>query len=216
MNTARALFFISLFLLANNNLKACKCGIMHRDTLVTKRLKIHDIVFLGELIGSDSQKFNYSFKILETFKGNFKNKTIKSRLINSCSLFPKDKGLWIIYGNYQNDSLIEINECGPSMSLINPGILIPPPPFIKNNKEIYDFDRQIKNLENKIEGLSNWEYELYKLRLWKQTNYNEIPNKNLDYHLIFLLVSLILNVFMFIALIRKTAGNKLRKQSSDK
>lgn len=205
MKCFRLMFMCLLILGITYESFGCKCGIAQRDTCVLKRMKKHDIVFLGELIESDSIRHSFSFKVLELFKGSNKNRVIKGGLFNSCSYFPtkpNDKGLWIIYAQFRKDSLIDINECGPSMSLFNPGFIIPPPPLLTGNHDINGLEWKVKLFHNNIVGIENWDYELYKLRLYKQLN-NETPKSKIDYKLLIIGFSLLLNIFMFILIIKK-------------
>jgi hypothetical protein len=171
---------------------------------VTYGLKYANIVFLGELMDSDSSSYNYSFKVLEIFKGNYKNNIIKGASTNSCSLRPTYKGLWLIYANFQKDSLIDIGMCGPSVSLKSPsGLHYPPLVYFGEKNEKTILEQEIEILDKKIDGLSSWYYDLYKLRAYKQSNSKEKPKEKLDVQLAILMISLILNVFMFIVIIKR-------------
>jgi len=205
MTNYRLLILIfGLGFLLHMDLFSCKCTQIKRESYVSVGLKYSDIIFLGELIDSASTDHNYSFKILEIFKGNYKNKIIKGLATNSCSLRPTDKGLWLIYASFEKDSLIDIGMCGPSVSLKNPdGLYYPLSIRFGKESKVEQLERRIEYLNKKIDGLSNWYYDLYKLREYKQSNINEKPKAKLDYQLIILAISLILNIFMFVVIIKK-------------
>ena len=204
MTNLRFLIFIfGLGFFLQPDLFACKCEQMKRESYVSVGLKTSDIIFLGELIDSASS-YSYSFKILELFKGNYKNKIIKGLATNSCSLRPTDKGLWLIYANFQNDSLIDIGVCGPSVSLMHPtGLYYPPLVYFGEKDEKTILEQEIEILNKKIEGLSSWYYDLYKLREYKQLNQIDKPKEKLDYKLLIIGFSLLLNIFMFVVIIKK-------------
>ena len=143
------------------DLFSCKCTQIKRESYVSVGLKYSDIIFLGELIDSTSTDHSYSFKILEIFKGNYKNKIIKGLATNSCSLRPTDKGLWLIYASFEKDSLIDIGMCGPSVSLKNPdGLYYPLSIRFGKESKVEQLERRIEYLNKKIDGLSNWYYDL--------------------------------------------------------
>ena len=66
MTNYRILILIfGLGFLLHMDLFACKCKQIKRDSYVSIGLKNSDIIFLGELIDSVSNDYNYSFKIIE-------------------------------------------------------------------------------------------------------------------------------------------------------
>jgi len=204
MTNYRLLILIfGLGFLLHMDLFACKCKQIKRESYVSVGLKYSDIIFLGELIDSASTG-SYSFKILELFKGNYKNKIIKGLATNSCSLRPTDKGLWLIYANFQKDSLIDIGMCGPSVSLKNPdGLYAPPSLTFGKESEIEHLKWKIEILNVKFDGLSNWYYDLCKLREYKLSNQIDKPKEKFDYKFLVIGLLLILNIFMFIVIIKK-------------
>lgn len=204
MTNYRLLILIfGLGFLLHMDLFACKCKQIKRESYVSVGLKTSDIVFLGELIDSAATD-SYSFKILELFKGNYKNTIIKGLATNSCSLRPTAKGLWLIYANFQKDSLIDIGMCGPSVSLMHPsGLYYPPLVYFGEKDEKTILEQKMEILNNKIDGLSSWYYDLYKLREYKLSNQIDKPKEKFDYKLLIIGFSMLLNIFMFIVIIKK-------------
>jgi hypothetical protein len=200
----REIFIFLIAMSLNVSLFACKCIPIDRDSCVIQGLRYSDIAFLGELLTADTINHAYSFKLIEVFKGSFKDSIIKGRMINSCSLFPYQEGLWIVYANLQNDSLIDISSCSPTVSLRRTEGLIPPPPvFISEKVDKEYLQWKISVLEKRLDGLSDWFYNLDKLRNYKKNNQMEISHKPFEYKIFLIIFSLILNVLMFIWIIRK-------------
>lgn len=200
------LFLIIIFLFNVNNSFACKCVEYDKEKIVEYGLNKYDIVFYGELIKHDTINQTYSFKIIELFKGIFLSKTIEGVSEGSdCGLFPDKKGLWIVYGNFNNEYKISLNMCSPTQSQdFGPGW--PPPPEIKRDKfgkiiETTETDLKIHELEFKTETLKSFIYQLEQLRAYKLAQ-NKIPEnqKNTIYDKA-IIISLIINMLLFSILI---------------
>ncbi len=200
------LFLLIIFFLNINNSFACKCVEYDREKMVEYGLHKYDIVFYGELIERDTINQTYSFKIIELFKGIFISKTIEGVSEGSdCGLFPDKKGLWIVYGNFNDENIISLSMCSPTQSQ-NFGPGWPPPPEFKRDKfgkiiEPTETDFKINYLEFKIESLRSFIYQLEQLRAYKLSQ-NKIPKnqKNTLYDR-GLIISLIINMLLFSILI---------------
>ena len=174
------------------------------DNAVTFGLEHSDIVFLGELI-STNLKTQYSFRIVEIFKGSFQNKTIIGKDESGCYRIPATKGLWIVYAKFNNDSTIKIPFDNPSISITEPFYFSPPPPPRNNIPKTSDslLESRVYSLERHFTGISNWFNDLQKLRDYKRS-INIVNNKPIrDYKFILLMASLIINVLMFLIIIFK-------------
>ena len=133
MNVTKSLLIgILLTILIPNQVFSCNCKVQRSlDSL--RQLSFHqaDMVFLGELIDYDTTNYTFTFKIIELFKGSAKSVTIKGKLFDSCSLFPRDKCKWIVYANIHENGFINIDHCLASRSELNPNHIllyaIPPP-----------------------------------------------------------------------------------------
>ena len=68
-----------------------------------------DVVFLGELVESNSDKNHFTFKIIEPYKGDVQSTTINGRYFDSCSKFPTDLGQWIVYAHLRDDGMINLS-----------------------------------------------------------------------------------------------------------
>jgi len=200
------LFLLVIFLFNINNSFACKCVEYDKDKMVEYGIQKYDIVFYGQLVKLDTINQTYSFKILELFKGIFPSKIIEGvSQGGNCGLFPDKKGLWIVYGNFNNEGKISLSMCSPTQSQdFGPGW--PPPPEFKRNKlgkiiEPTETDFEINYLEFKIESLKSFIYQLEQLRAYK-LSLNKIPknHKNLIYKKV-LIISLIINILLFSILI---------------
>lgn len=133
-----------------------------------------DFIFLGELIEFDTRYDTYTFRVIETFKGEHKDSFIKGKYFDSCSLFPRDKGKWIVYAEFR-EGLIDISQCFASRSELNPTCIncwyTPPPPLPPPylvDYELYreesqkKFEKDVKLLQAKAH--EDWEREIELLR----------------------------------------------------
>lgn len=157
---------------------SCDCKSLDCDSLQKVSFKHADLVFLGNLVVSDTATKTYTFKILELFKGTYEEKTIVGAFSHSlCKIFPNDRGLWIVYANFINDSTITMDWCGFSRSMANPQEAPcyvnqtppPPPPEINDNRTeneiiIGQLNHKLWLSELKFEALTDWVNELEWLR----------------------------------------------------
>jgi hypothetical protein len=133
------------------------------DSLQILNFRKYDLVFLGEVMELDTIAFVSKIKIYELFKGNTTSVFIEARITNSYTYVPEPSGLWLIYANLVSDSIISISDNSLSRSNINPDRIFyytPEPPMNKKDKR--DYPIQAINL--KINALTEWNNELYKLR----------------------------------------------------
>jgi hypothetical protein len=200
----RFLIFIVLF--GISNCFACKCVEYSIEEKVNIGLKKADIIFYGELIKYDTLKMTYSFKIYEIFKGKVASKIINGNAEgSSCDLFPNEKGLWIVYGNFNTDkTLIGLSACSPSQSQ-NFGPGFPPIPFELDSKgkiiSKNEMEMSLFNLENQNKSLQSFIYQLEKLRLYKQNQNTISENSKSDFYQKLLIVTLISNATLLLGLI---------------
>jgi hypothetical protein len=202
----RNLFLIIILLFNVNNSFACKCVEYDKEKMVEYGLNKYDVVFYGELIKRDTINQTYSFKIIELFKGIFSSKTIEGVSEGSdCGLFPDKKGLWIVYGNFNNENKLSLSMCSPTQSQdFGPGW--PPPPEFKRDKfgkiiEPTETDFKINYLEFNIETLRSFIYQLKHLRAYKLSQ-NTIPeSRNNTVNNKIIIISLIINMLLFSILI---------------
>lgn len=202
------LFLLSIFFL--NNSFACECPPHKKETLVKKGLRYADIVFYGELIKIDTIQNTYDFRIIELFKGKYQSKIIhgKSRE-NNCEINPFKKDLWIVYANLNKDKTISLNYCLPSQTMEIPPGFLPPVPFVKNYNEkitkIDSLENDIINLKIKNETLTTFFYQLEQLRAYKkdqkEISDKEIITAKLETYSLFIIISLIVNIILFLTLL---------------
>jgi hypothetical protein len=212
------IFLLIILFLNINNSFACKCVEYDKEKMVEYGLSKYDIVFYGELIKRDTINQTYSFKIIELFKGIFISQTIEGLSEGSdCTLFPDKKGLWIVYGNFNNDNKMSLSMCSPTQSQdFGPGW--PPPPEFKRDKfgniiELTETDSEINYLEFKIESLRSFIYQLEQLRAYKLSQNKITKNQKNTLYDRGLIISLIINILLFSILIfilvkKKFSSNK--------
>lgn len=167
----KVLVILSIIILNSNVTEslACKCKtIKSYDELINISYNSSNLVFLGELIKLDTLKDEYSFLVLELFKGDNKTDTIIYKPQTSCSLYISEKGRWIIYGNIINDNYIDISQCGASRSERKPTCfncpfwkkMIPDPRLSKLEMEKH----KIKVDSLQLQVLERWYNEIKLLR----------------------------------------------------
>lgn len=196
------LLIILIGFLLYNQCAACDCGVVTRDSSVIVGLRNSDIVFYGELLTYDTIHKTYKFKIIELFKSDYSKETISGCCINDCSIFPNDKGLWIVYAQKVNDSTINISMCSPSLPLKKPEGLVPPPPLFydNDNKSIDALKVKIHVLEKRTEGLSYWFLDLEKLRQNKKQHV--IIDKKIEFKDVLISILILMNIVLIIILIK--------------
>ena len=198
-------FFVFLVLFGISNCFACKCYEYTLDENIKVGLKKADIIFYGELTKLDTINNSYSFRIFELFKGNYKTKTITTYSDSNCDFYFNEKGLCIIYGNFNKDkTLINVSACSPSQSQnFGPGFLPPPFEFDSNRKIISKnkIEMDLFNLENKNKSLQSFIYQLEKLRQYKQNQNTISENSKSDFYQKLLIVTLISNAILLLGLI---------------
>jgi hypothetical protein len=165
----------------NVDLKACQCMDYYSlDSLRSISFEDSDIVFLGELVANDTTDYSYEFLIYELFKGDFKTTRVKGKYFSSCSMYPSDGKMWLIYGRFEQDSLIDINQCLASRSFDDPmGYLYVPPPPPPPNQDYktdtcnyYLLDYELKLLKTKqkafIDLIEDIEYLRFNSKIKKE------------------------------------------------
>lgn len=153
---------------------SCQCKEYARDTLYQISYELADIVFLGELINSEDE-FSYKFKIYEVFKGEYTCDTITYKPMTNCSLYPYPGGLWLIYANFTQGDIIDIDGCLASINLTNPLIFPPPPPIPEGDNGEITLEQEIEQLKLDIkrerlqrEAITRLYAEIEKLRYLKK------------------------------------------------
>lgn len=202
------LLLITTLLITNYSF-SCDCKTIDRENMVEIGLK-YEIVFYGEVIKVDSIKRNYTFRIIELFKGKYNSQFITQKYYGNCSIIPSVKQLWIVYANFNDDKTIKVSGCSPSTGFKPYGNgSMPPPPEIKISQKI---DDQIKSLsfyvwDLKFENrnLQDWIYQLEKLRVYKKSQ-KEISDKEivatkLETYSRYIIISLIVNILLFLTLL---------------
>jgi hypothetical protein len=196
INWHKKIILLVSILLIKSPVSACDCPPIERDTLVSKGLKRASIVFLGEVVSSDSFAESYKIKIIELFKGDYKEFFINGIVINNCSIFPK-KGYWIIYANLAKDNSIDIDGCGSSIALSQ--ILPPRPPIPLSFSTIDSLEFENSYLHKRINHLEDWQYNLIKLR-----EYKKLSERKTDYFSWVIVPLLILNLITMCLLLYKS------------
>lgn len=149
--------------------QACKCKtVKSYNELINISYNSSNLVFLGELIELDTFKNEYTFLVLELFKGDKQSDTIIYKPQTSCSIYISEKGKWIIYGDIISDNHIDISSCGASRSENKPTCIncpitqkmVPDPRLSK--LEMEQHKSKVDSLN--IKALERWHNEIKILR----------------------------------------------------
>jgi hypothetical protein len=202
------LLLITTLLITNYSF-SCDCKTIDREDMVEIGLK-YEIVFYGEVIKVDSIKRNYTFRIIELFKGKYNSQFITQKYYGNCSIIPSVKQLWIVYANFNDDKTIEVSSCSPSTGFKPYGNdSMPPQPEIKisqkTNDQIKSLSFYVWDLKFENRNLQDWIYQLEKLRVYKKSQ-KEISDKEiiatkLETYSQYIIISLIVNILLFLTLL---------------
>ena len=110
--------FIILLLLSLNPIKACECvEVEYSGKHVRQFFHWYEKVFIGNLI--ENKEGEYKFEVIKGFKNCEFRDTVWGKYNNSCSITPKEKGLWIVYASIQDstNNEIDIDACNSTRNL---------------------------------------------------------------------------------------------------
>jgi hypothetical protein len=158
--------FLILLLIQLYSYRSFACECLQNGWSVERvkaNIKHSDLIFIGNRI-SYSQEYptigEYSFKVIEVFKGNINEGDIVSGKTFGCSTSPYVKGLWIVYATQKKGGLIDMDGCGLSKSLSEPEVPLPPP-------DSFDKELQERKFEAFPAFLREWHNEYILLQNFK-------------------------------------------------
>ena len=126
-----------------------------------------DLIFIGTLDSTHPNGKSYSFKILETLKGNQLPQIVEGRWFSSCSVIPIDTlSIWLVYANTIGN-FIDISSCGPTRNFDKPFWLgnVPPPPA----RNTSDLEWGLEYYKAKRDAIDELFIDIDKLREKKKT-----------------------------------------------
>jgi len=173
------------------------------EHLQNESIKLSKLIFLGEIISSDSKAEKVTFRIFEKYKGNYNLDTVcvnYSLLEDMC--FHPYNGLWLVYLEKAADSSFCFCISNLSRSLEHPEELFIWPYIEKMDKPEYDRNSA------RIDAVSDWFLELEKL---KRLNKSEsiIKKDNGSEKLITLsIIFSVVNFLILIYLLTKKNANR--------
>lgn len=135
---------------------ACDC-VYPRDWRKATAYEFEQVsdVVLVEVKEISTDERNYSFKVLENFKGNLEVGEIYSgKNTGYCGPYINKKGEWILLGTF--DENFQVRECGQSKNLEEPWELLPPPPPPEDGDTNFD----LKDWMKKVRELAKEQVEL--------------------------------------------------------
>jgi hypothetical protein len=149
---------------------ACSCSLTSIKEVRDYSIKNSDLIFIGEIIKTDTINSEYSIRVIEVFKGVLKDMVIgspkqDSTHYSSCSFWPNSYwgDQFIFYANYvKGTNKIFVDQCSATRSISNPQI------HLSYFSEKYDkmqqgtlykemtFDEKMKSLEeyNKLKQIA--------------------------------------------------------------
>ncbi len=114
------ILILFLTLLIPNVSFACEC--LPRSLVSAQNIEFEnsDCILIGEVLEIDPKNDTFKVKVIESFNGD-ENEIVYNGIYNRfCAPIINKKGKWLIYGNINDDGLLEINACGLTRSFKNP------------------------------------------------------------------------------------------------
>lgn len=100
---------------------ACTCGIpISIEATQIGEFEDSECVFIGEVLEVNSEENSFKIKVIESFKGSDVETVYVGTYDEQCGPIIYEKGKWLIYGDLNNENIIEVNECGLTRSFVNP------------------------------------------------------------------------------------------------
>ena len=99
---------------------ACEC--LPSSLVSAQKIEFEnsDCILIGEVLEIDPKNDTFKVKVIESFNGD-ENDIVYNGIYNRfCAPIINKKGKWLIYGNINDDGLLEINACGLTRSFKNP------------------------------------------------------------------------------------------------
>jgi len=115
------LLILFLGLLIPNTSNACECPIpKNLQSIQNREFENSDCILIGEVLEINSKNDTFKVKVIESFSGD-KNGKIYNGIYNRyCEPIIDQKGKWLIYGNIDEEGILEISMCGLTRSFENP------------------------------------------------------------------------------------------------
>lgn len=148
----KASFIVLILLLfISTQCIACICRVpLELKALQKHEYEISSGVFIAKVTDIDLETSSFQFIVLESFKGENNSRKLKGTFKGDCTPSIRQKGKWILYGQFDSDNIFKINSCGLTRSFKHPYYNIratkgppPPPPrepvndsAIKRHKEL--------------------------------------------------------------------------------
>lgn len=113
------LIIIALFLGMNSF--ACTCGRpISIEAIQIGEFEDSECVFIGEVLEVNTEEKSFKIKVIESFKGSDVETIYFGTYDEQCGPTIYEKGKWLIYGDLNDQNIIEVNECGLTRSFANP------------------------------------------------------------------------------------------------
>ena len=167
------------------------------EILQIQSIKESSLIFLGELISTDSAKSIVTYRIFKKYKGDYNQDTISVNFSEENADIYPNKGLWIVYLYQTNDSKFHVYR-NLSRSMYHPEYLFIWPYLRKLNDKSYD-----KN-EIRIDAINDWFLEVEKLKKLNRTEVktetikekNLFPEKLVTISIIFSVVNFLILIYL--------------------
>ncbi len=159
---------IWILILTSSKAIACTCSVPKSlKAIQDYEFENSECIFIGEVLEIDDVRSVFTFKVLESFKGEEHETIYIGKYDQMCGPIIDETGNWLIYGNFNDENQIVINHCGLTRSFNKPEDNIsatkppmPPPP----NKQETESDIEKKMTEWKLRAKSDLENEINELR----------------------------------------------------
>ncbi len=139
MNRKEILILLFL-ILVSNQANACICSKPESlKAIQDYEFENSEFILIGEVFKINRENQTFEIKVIESFKSAEVGKTYTGIYDKWCSPIVNQKGKWLIYGNYNSENKIKINNCRLTRSFKNPESSISatklPKPLLPNTTE---------------------------------------------------------------------------------
>jgi len=100
---------------------ACTCGRpISIEAIQIGEFEDSECVFIGEVLEVNRKEKSFKIKVIESFKGSDEETIYAGTYDEQCGPIINEKGKWLIYGDLNDENVIEVNICGLTRSFTNP------------------------------------------------------------------------------------------------
>lgn len=163
---------IYALVLTSTKVFACSCKVPENlKAIQDLEFENSESIFIAEVLEVDTSKNSFTFKIIESFKGEEKEEIYNGKYDEMCGPIVNETGKWLIYGNPNNKNQIVINYCGLTRSFKKPENNVSatkPPMPPKPNEKVTKSEEEKEMTDWRLRAKSDLTNEVKQLRKRKK------------------------------------------------